>query len=529
MVNAAMRVAVVPAFVTPLIDRVVARGQLEALAPLLLVAGSLVLAGSVALWSQDALLGKAAAELAEAWREKLFRDLLSRTPGKLPGTSGGLASRILTDLREVETFYHFGLGTLVAESGMVIGVLLVLAASNLVATLLLVVLFLPTIVILRLAGKRLEGMAERSQEGTEELGAHLQEGLRHHETLRAFDALEFILGRFAPTNRSTARAMTRRSFIAAAQTPITQVLAFAAIGGLVAVLAASAVGGAMTIGEIVSFITLVALLSTPAQLLPKGLAMAQQARSAARRLHILAAAPATSVAEESQVPERSQGPWLRLERVEVGHDGSPLLRDIDLNFGGPGLAVVVGASGSGKTTLLRTLLRFLPPLGGRVLLHGIELERWPEAELRREVAYVPQGHDLLRGSLRDNLTLGRRVDDDRLWQALEEVMLADLVRGLPDRLDHGLSEDGAGLSGGQRQRIAVARALLSQPSLLLLDEPTSNLDGEAEAELVTLLQAQASTRLVLAATHRPALTEAAEERWQVAQGTIVEMSHAVPR
>ncbi|MEX2540205.1 MAG: ABC transporter ATP-binding protein [Trueperaceae bacterium] len=533
LVNAAMRVAVIPLFVTPLIDRVVGQGRLEALAPLLALAALLVVAGSLALWAQDALLGRAAAINAASWREALYRRLLRRSPGRLPGTSGGLASRVLHDLREVETFHQFGLGTLVAESFTVLGILAVLGATNASATALLVALCLPLVIVLRAVGVRLEAVAKRSQASTEELGTHLQEGLRHHETVRAFDATGFMLGRFGEVNRRTASAMSRRSALAALQIPATQVLAFAALGALVAVLAASAAQGGMTVGEIVSFITLVALLSTPAQLLPRGIAMAQQAGAAAKRLRELAelepaakGAPSGDRRPGGAVAARSAAN-LELRGVEVGHGAEPLLRGVDMRLAGPGLAVLVGESGSGKTTLLRLLLRFHPLERGEVLLGGKPLAAWPEGELRRAVAYVAQGHELLRGTVRDNLALGRNVDDEQLWRVLAEVQLATVVDRLPAGLDYRLGEDGGGLSGGQRQRLALARALLSDPAVLLLDEPTSNLDEGAETELVALLQRQAVDRLVLAATHRPALSDAAERSWRVSAGSVRELGDAV--
>jgi ATP-binding cassette subfamily B protein len=553
LLNALFRVAVIPAFVTPLIDRVVGQQRLDTLVPLLSLATLLVLAGSIALWAQDALLARTAAVSAARWRERLYRRLLGRPPGEVTGTSGGLASRILHDLREIETFHQYGLGTLVAESVAVLAVLAVLAATNLTATLLLVALCLPLVLVLRAVGRKLEASAAHSQAGTEELGAHLQEGLRHQESIRAFDAAEFMLARFSRANSSTAAAMSRRGVLAATQVPATQILAFAALGVLVAVLSSSAARGAMSVGEIVTYVTLIALLATPLQLLPRGVAMWQQARAAAVRLRELAAAPTqippAGAGGRPRAPEHQSAPWppvggetnpssaaadrphpvaatSRLETRDLAleHSGRTVLEGVRLRLAGPGLTVLVGESGGGKTTLLRALLRLHPLHSGTILLDGRPLSEWPETSLREVTGYVPQGHDLLRATIRENVTLGRPATDDRLWRALHEVRLDEVVRALPGGLEHHLGEDGGGLSGGQRQRLAIARALLGEPRLLVLDEPTSNLDESSELELVALLRAQAATRLVIAATHRPALSAVADAVWRADAGRVTEVS-----
>ncbi len=517
LLNAGLRVAIVPLFITPVFDQVLGAGDLSGLPRILAIAGTAALAGALALWAQDALLGHAAAQVSAAWRRGLYRRLLARPPGTLPGTSGGLASRVLTDLQEVETYTRYGLGTLVSESGTVIAILAYLAGTNLRASALLLLFGLPTLVALRWVGARLQRIADRSQAGTEALGRHLQEGLRHHETVRAFDAQELMLRRFEPENRRTARAMSARSLVGGGQVPLTQVMLFAAVGLLVVVLAASVARGAMTSGQLVSFVTLVALMATPMQLLPKGYAMLRQAAAAAARLEALARAPRP----RSPAAVARVGVGLELDEVSFAYpDTGQVLHALRLLFPATGLVAISGESGVGKTTLLRLLLGFLTPTVGCVRLGGRPLGTLPEAELRRRVSYVPQGHEVLSGPLRDSLLMGRALPEERLWAVLEDVGLAAVVRALPRGLDHPLSEDGAGFSGGQRQRLALARALLTEPEVLLLDEPTSSLDAEAERELVALLGVQAHRRLVVAVAHRPALVAAADAVWDLAGGRL---------
>jgi ATP-binding cassette, subfamily B, bacterial len=543
VIGAVLRVAVVPLFVAPVFDRVLATADLAALPPLLAIGGALAFGGAAMLWLQDAAFGRAAAAASASWRASLGAALMRRAPGTLPGTSGGVSARLLADLREVETFVLFGVGSLVAEGVTLVAVLVVLAWTDAVATLALVVLALPAVVVMRWIGRRIERASHRHQVGVERVGSRLQEAFRHHETVRAFSADAFVADRLAPDNLATERAMTHRTALAALQVPVTQVLAFVAVGALVALLAGRVAAGLVTTGQVVSFITLVALLATPAQLLPKVLALAQQARAAWSRLGELqerAPAPTGERGDALDLPVTPDGePTLRLEQLTLRvPDGPRVLDRASLELRGPALVALTGVSGAGKTTLLRAALGFVPIDAGSLCVAGVSLgpsaadgsERSApnERALRARVAVVAQGTDLLSGRVRDNLTIGRSFDDDRLWSTLEAVGMADAVRGMRGALDADLGEDGGGLSGGQRQRLAIARALLGAPSVLLLDEPTSALDEASEHEVVRVLRAQAQQRLVLAVSHRRALVDLADHVVRLERGRVALVPRARP-
>src|SRR5699024_988438 len=191
-----------------------------------------------------------------------------------------------------------------------------------------------------------------------------------------------------------------------------------------------------------------------------------------------------------------------------------------------GLVVLGGPSGSGKSTLLRLLLGLLSPTAGRITVAGSELGQLPDEELRRLIAYVPQQAALFRTTVRENLDLGRGFPDSSIRAALATVGLEQLTEELPGGLSYPLQERGAGLSGGQLQRMALARALLGDPAVLLLDEPTASLDQESEAGITALLERQARERLVIASAHRPALLEAAHLRLELQEGQLTERTPA---
>lgn len=210
---------------------------------------------------------------------------------------------------------------------------------------------------------------------------------------------------------------------------------------------------------------------------------------------------------------------VRLDSVCVSYPDRdrPAVRDVDLDLGPGELVALVGPSGSGKSTLLGVLLGFVPPTGGRVVVGdgnaAVDLAELDPDAWRRAIAWVPQRPALVAGTIADNVRLG---DPSASAAAVRRALAAAAADEIdPDLL---LGEDGAGLSAGQRQRIALARALLRDASLLLLDEPTAHLDPATEERVIRTSRALAGRRTVLLVAHSPALAAAADR--------VVRLDHA---
>lgn len=513
IVNAALRVALVPLFVTPLADQVLSAVDLSALPGLLLIGAGLAAGGGVVLYVQDYSFGYAAAERARRWRSRLHQ-LLLRSPEQ-HRSSGGLSARLLSDLREVETYLQVGLGTLVAESVTFIAIVALLAWTDPLATAALLGLILPAVIATRALGQQVERAAGVHQASVEGLAERLQEHVKHRETLRSFDAGSFAQARMESRNRALELALRRRVQLAALTAPLVQVLVFAAVGGLLLWLLQAVGDGRLRAAEVIGFITLVALLATPAQLLPRGLALYHQARAAAERLRAIESSAPTPRAVRRVA---AAAPLVTSSNLRLALPDGRELPVADLTVRGPGLVAIAGVSGVGKSSLLRTLLGLLPPVSGRLEVAGVPLDAQgphDEATLCARVGYVAQGAPLLSGSLRENLSLGRRVSDEALWTALNGVGMADSVRRRSHGLDTLLGEDGAGFSGGEQQRLAIARALVGEPLVLLLDEPTSALDPRSEAAFMALLHALAQRLQVWVVSHRAVVVAAAATRLRV--------------
>ena len=509
IVNAIIRVAIVPVLLTPLIDKVLKQAVLDKLNKLLLIGFFLILAGAISLFLQDGAFAKLAANTSANAKEYLYQKLLKRPVDSLPSSSGGLSNRIMNDLKDLEFFLQYGVGSLIAESFTLLGIMLILFKTDFLATLILLLLTLPIIVVLTLIGNRLEQTTAKSQASNEQLGSHLQEGFKHHSTIRAFMADKFILGRFKRENMKAKKLMQKRALLAALQTPLTQILVYISVAILIYILGKKVITGSMTLGAMIGYLTLVTLATTPAQLLPRSFALYKQALSSVKRLNEL------DIDETAKGKENFTIEQLSIEDLRYAYGDDLVLDTVNLELPKKGLIVVIGESGVGKSTLLKLLLRFVSPSSGKIHSKTHNLQTLKEKELRQQVAYVPQSTELLHASIENNIKLGREFSKGKINEVLAELQLKTKIEALEDGLEHILGEDGSGISGGERQRIVIARAIIGEPKVLLLDEPTANLDAENEQIIIKYLHKQSRERLVLVASHKEAILDFADRIYEL--------------
>jgi ATP-binding cassette subfamily B protein len=215
---------------------------------------------------------------------------------------------------------------------------------------------------------------------------------------------------------------------------------------------------------------------------------------------------------------------VRFEGVHFAYaSGGPVLHGIDLRVPAGATLAIVGATGAGKSSIVKLLLRFYDPTAGRITLDGRDIRSGAQHDLRRAVGLVSQDVYLFHGSVRDNLSLGRpEADEGALWRALEQAEARAFVEALPHGLDTLVGERGQKLSGGQRQRLALARAILKNPPVLVLDEATSAVDNETEAAILRSLETISRNRTTVVIAHRLSTVRHADEIVVLDQGRVVE-------
>ena len=218
----------------------------------------------------------------------------------------------------------------------------------------------------------------------------------------------------------------------------------------------------------------------------------------------------------------------RFVDVSFSHGDKPILTAVNLVIPAGGITVLKGPSGAGKTTIVDLFIGLYEPAAGRILMGETPLSAIDILKLRRRIGYVPQELSLLHDTVRENITLGdRSIPDDRVREALDLAGATGFLAGLPEGLDTDVGETGGKLSGGQRQRISLARALVTQPDILILDEVTSALDPDTEAEIVANIADLSRRYTIIIITHREAWARIADRLYEVRDGEVLEVEPPV--
>ena len=283
-------------------------------------------------------------------------------------------------------------------------------------------------------------------------------------------------------------------------------------------------GGQMTLGSLMEFLAYIAMFYAPLATLSQFTTWLTNFLTGSQRVFELLDTPvdASDPAQPVVLP-KVEG-RIKFEGVTFGYERhQPVLRDVDFEIQ-PGQTIgVVGRSGSGKTTLVNLLCRFYEVSAGRVLVDGVDVRKMASAQLRRNVGVVLQEPFLFRGTVWDNLVYGEpTITKEQAIQAAKAAQSHDFILNTPLGYDTWLGERGAGLSGGERQRLSIARAILYDPPILVLDEATSSVDAESEAAIQQALKALTRGRTTIAIAHRLSTLRDADRILVLERGRLIE-------
>ena len=439
--------------------------------------------------------------------------------------SGDLLSRIVSD---VETLEHFYLRVLAPPGVALLCAALIgwfIARYDMAAAAVVLTFLLLTGAALPIATRLLSRSPERQlADARARLAAALVDAIQGLADLLAFNQTSVQHTRLTRLNAHLIRIQAHIVRLAALNDALGGLLANLAAAGLL-VVAVPLVRDGRLDGVSLAVLLLATLAGFEAVApMPAAFQQLENNLAAARRLfEIIDATPA--VQESVIVSPQPTDYSLEVEGLCFRYEANapPALDGITFRIPSGGRVALVGASGSGKTTLVNLLLRFWEYPQGHIRLGGYELRAYRAEDVRRLIGVVAQHTHLFNGTLRENLLLARPdADEAHLWHALEVAQLAEFVRNLPEGMETWIGEQGVRLSGGERQRLAIARVLLRDTPVLVLDEPTANLDALTERALWRAIETLMRGRTCLIITHRLVALERVDEVLVLQAGRIVE-------
>lgn len=440
-------------------------------------------------------------------RNELFRHILGQSAGFFARhTTGGLMSRMMHDIMRIQQVVTVTLGDLLRETITVVGLAVWLCFLD--ARLALVAMSCAPLVVYPLVrlGQRVRRNTYRGQEELGRLSHVTAEAFTGHRIVKAFAAEAFEGSRFARTSERVYRIAMKVTSSLSVLPPLMEWLGAFAVVGVLWYGSSRIAGGEMTTGEFTAFLAALLVMYGPVKKLSRVNANIQQARAAAERVFEMLdtrSEVADSASARPLAPLRSV---ISFRDVSFAYDetaGDPVLRGVSFEVAAGQVVALVALSGAGKTTLVNLVPRFYDVTGGAILIDGVDVRDVALASLRESIGIVTQDTVLFDDTIADNIAYASPDAAPAMIEAAARAAHAhEFIAALPSGYDTTIGERGQRLSGGQRQRIAIARALLRNAPILILDEATSSLDAESELLVQDALSQLMLNRTSFVIAHR---------------------------
>ena len=444
---------------------------------------------------------------------------------------GALVSRVTSDIETLTMFFSWGALVWLLDGSLMFVVACVMLAYDWILALVAFAVSAPLFLVLRNLQKRLVAAYDLAREHNAELLGSVSELVSGTETLRAYQAHQPMVDRSKRAVRKRADSQIRAGVIGAFLFPSGEVFAVFTIVAIIIVGVFRGVDGGLTAGSMVGFVFLTYRFLEPIAEFTEVVDQTQTAVAGLRRVLSVLDTPTGPQApvnpiELPNVPlsiELREVSFSYSSRLDSQDDDLPVLRNISLSIPAQQHIALVGASGSGKTTLARLIARFADPNLGSICLGGVNLKRIDNDDLRRRLVVVPQEPFLFAASVAENLLFASpKSTREDLNRVIDQLELTDWIESLPKGIDTYVGQRGSSISAGERQLVALARAALTNPDVLILDEATSAVDAIAEVRLAKALQALSQGRTTISIAHRLSTAARADRVIMLEHGSVTE-------
>lgn len=492
------------------------------LGQLILAVLALYVGASLLMWLQGFLLNRMV--MREIYRLRAQVEAkLNRVPLSYfdRGQRGDILSRTTNDVDNVQQTLQQALSQALQSVLMVLGIMAMMFTVSWQLTLLALVSIPLTALVVGVIGKRSQRHFKQQWRATGQLNGHIEETFSGHEVITLFGRQDASQEVFDARNHDLYTASASAQFLSGLMMPVMQFISYlsyvliAVFGGL------KVANGSLTLGAATAFIQYSRQFNQPLGQLGGMAQMVQSGVASAERVFEFLDAP-EEPRESHTSPKRVSG-HVQFIDVHFSYTDTPLIQDLNLEVQPGQKVAIVGPTGAGKTTLVNLLMRFYDIDSGQILLDGVDTQAMSRQGLRSQVGMVLQDATLFEGTILENIRYGRLdATDEDVIAAAKATLVDRFVHTLPDGYHTVIDQDGGALSAGERQLITIARAFVSKPSLLILDEATSSVDTRTELMVQHAMAALQADRTSFVIAHRLSTIRDADLILVMQDGHIVE-------
>ncbi len=438
--------------------------------------------------------------------------------------TGELMSRMTNDVNTLQQLITSGVVEIFKDILIFVVVLAYLFYADWALTLLLLTTFPLMILSTKYFAGKIRGAYKEVQEQLANVNDHLQDTLSSVKLIKSFSNEDYETNRFEKRNRKSMLANIKAVKFWASYSPVIELLNHMGMAIILVFGAYRALNGHITVGDLVAFTIYLRMLQQPIRRFSRIVNVIQQAAAASERIFEIIDTDIEVVEKEHAIDLPPIRGSIQLENIKFSYSSSDVvLEDFNLKIEPGQTVALVGPSGAGKSTVTNLIARFYDPQEGRVLVDGYDVRDVTLKSLRGQMGMVTQEVMLLNGSVRDNISYGKPdASMEEIEWAARMANAHEFIMNLPNGYDTQIGERGVKLSGGQRQRLSIARALLKDPRILILDEATSSLDTESEHLIQEALAVLLKDRTSLVIAHRLSTIQSADRIVVLDGGRIVE-------
>jgi ATP-binding cassette subfamily B protein len=511
--------------ITELVSKGVTEQRLQEILKLASILLGIYISRILFRYLSNFLAHKAAWEIVQDVRMKVYNKMQSFSMGFFHNKqTGDLMSRVVNDTATFELIYAHLLPETVTNAITLAGVTIILFTYNAKLALLTCIPIPILLVAAWFFINKVRPNFRKTQRSLADVNSQLQDNFSGIQEIQAFGQQEReserVLGKVSTYTRYMLRALNLSAVFHPTVEFITSMgtVFVVGFGGYLAYM------NQLSVAEIVGFLLYLSLFYAPITGVARLLEESQQALAGAERVIEILDTPETIVDRVGAVNIKDAKGHISFENVSFSYEeGNPVIEDVSFEVEPGKMVALVGPTGVGKTTIIQLAARFYDPVEGRITLDGMDLRDMTLDSLRRQISLVLQDTFLFNGTIAENISYAR--SDATLDEVIEAAKIArvhDDIMAMPDKYDTRCGERGIKLSGGQKQRLAIARAILRDAPILILDEATASVDVETEAHIQQAIQELAGTRTIIVIAHRLSTIRRADKILVLEEGRVVQ-------